>query len=78
MRSHPSDDDRIFSSVSRGVYRLPCRLANGRWCLMAVDRTGRVIAEREYEDRAGHEIALRALEEILDQQDAVPALRILE
>lgn len=62
-------EHRIFTSVGRGVYRLPFQLPNGRWGLVAVARSGRVIADAEYSDRRSHALALRELERALDQKD---------
>ena len=78
MRDAASTDSRIFASVGRGVYRLPYRLANGSWGLVGVDRTGQAIAEREYTTRDEHGAALRDLQAILDERDAVPPLRVIE
>lgn len=62
-------ENRIFTSVGRGVYRVPAQLPNGRWQLVAVARSGRIVAEAEYSDGRSYEIALQALEDALEESD---------
>lgn len=79
MRSQSSDDhggDRIFSSVGRGVWRIPAQLSNGRWMLVAVARSGRIVAEAEYSDADSYEIAMAEVERALDEADP-PMLRVI-
>ena len=69
------DDDRIFTSVGRGVYRAPWQLPSGRWLLVAVARNGRVIGDAEYSDERGYMAANERLYRMLEERDP-PSLSI--
>lgn len=71
------DEDRIFTSVGRGVYRAPWQLPNGRWLLVAVARNGRVVDDAEYTDESSFEMARHELKSRLDECDPPSSVRLV-
>lgn len=62
-------DSELPDALPRGVYRLPCRLHDGRTVLLAVTSTGVCLAFRPVEPEEDERAVVAVLRRTLDRVD---------